>query len=129
MSRQVLLELPEDTFARLSSVAASGGRGIPDVIAEIVAAGLPPVEEVDHVSRAVEALDDQRILALADLQPDRGWSDRFSELQARQSEGVLTEPEQRELFVFLREYEIDLLRKATAMAQAVKRGLRPRDPR
>ncbi|MGV3724781.1 MAG: hypothetical protein ACO1SX_28110 [Actinomycetota bacterium] len=118
MSRQVLLELPEETFARLSSVAASGGRGIPDIIAEIVVADLPPVEEVNHVSRAVEALDDQHILALADLQPDQEWSDRFSELQSKQSEGVLTKPEQRELFVFLREYEIDLLRKATAMAQA-----------
>jgi hypothetical protein len=52
-------------------------------------------------------------------------SERMSELLDRQQAGVLTTDERPELWALLRVYELGQLRKAEALAEAVRRGLRP----
>jgi hypothetical protein len=51
-------------------------------------------------------------------------SERLSELLDRQHSGQLTVDEKPELWALMRVYEAGQLRKAEALAEAVRRGLR-----
>jgi hypothetical protein len=48
---------------------------------------------------------------------------RLSDLLDRQQSGILTETERKELQTLMQIYQEGLLRKATALSEAVKRGL------
>jgi hypothetical protein len=51
-------------------------------------------------------------------------SERMSELLDRQQTGLLAADEKPELWALLRVYELGQLRKAEALAEATRRGLR-----
>ena len=69
---------------------------------------------------------DEQVLAAAD---DPGLSPtedrRLSELLYRQQTGTLTAEERSELRRLMENYQTQLLRKARALREAVRRGLRP----
>jgi hypothetical protein len=69
---------------------------------------------------------DERVLATAD---DPGLSPvddrRLSELLNRQQAGTTTDAEHSELTALMEVYETQLLRKAQALRESVRRGLRP----
>ena len=50
---------------------------------------------------------------------------RLSALLSRQQAGQMTDVERAELTSLMQEYEVALLRQSQAMAEAVRRGLRP----
>ena len=58
------------------------------------------------------------------MEPEADY--RLSALLDQQQARELTDLERAELAVLMREYEINLLRRSQAMAEAVRRGLRPR---
>jgi hypothetical protein len=76
--------------------------------------------------RAVSKLPDEGIAALTELriEPDAGC--RLSALLDQQQAGELTDLERAEVAALMREYEIGLLRQSQTMAEALRRGLRPR---
>ena len=68
-------------------------------------------------------LSDEQVLALTELQMEPDQDARLSELLDRQQAGLLTENERLELQALMQIYQEGLLQKATALSEAVKRGL------
>ncbi|WP_264307789.1 hypothetical protein [Nodosilinea nodulosa] len=62
-------------------------------------------------------------MALTQLQMAPEQDRRLSLLLDRQQEGNLSAPERSELQTLMQIYQEDLLRKATALSEAVNRGL------
>ncbi|MEH1765277.1 hypothetical protein [Nostoc sp.] len=69
------------------------------------------------------ALSDEQVLVLTELQMESAQDARLSELLDRQQSGNLTESDRSELQTLMQVYQEGLLRKATALSEAVKRGL------
>ncbi|MCY7272755.1 MAG: hypothetical protein LH702_03140, partial [Phormidesmis sp. CAN_BIN44] len=63
------------------------------------------------------------VLALTELQMEPEQDARLSKLLDRQQAGILVEDERLELQTLMQIYQEGLLRKATALSGAVKRGL------
>jgi hypothetical protein len=72
------------------------------------------------------ALTDAEVLATADAMMPEPEDSRMSELLRLQGAGRLTAADRSELGALMEMYKRGQLRKALAMVEAVKRGLRPR---
>jgi hypothetical protein len=69
------------------------------------------------------------VLAAADVQIPPAEDERLSDLLTRQQAGTLTDTERPELAALMELYQRLLLRKAQALREAVRRGLRaPLEP-
>lgn len=64
------------------------------------------------------------MLALSESTMAPQEDERLSELLDKQQEGLLSTPEQSELLGLMQIYQEGMLRKAQALQEAVKRGLR-----
>lgn len=122
---QVLLELPDETYQRASQLAQLTSRGITDVLADVLFLSLPPLDEGSSAVPAIDTLSDGEIMRLAELQMSSDEDARLSELLDQQQAGAISEIERVELANLMRIYQVGLLRKAQALAEAVHRGLRP----
>jgi hypothetical protein len=71
------------------------------------------------------SLDDEQVLALADLILTEEQQQKLSALLEAQREGHLDAAMKQELEAFMQRYGTMQVRKAQAMAEAVQRGLRP----
>ena len=123
MSTEVTLTLPDTIYQRAARLASVSNRPVAEVLAEVIATSLPPVEAMSEFS-PISELSDQEVLRLSELNPDEAEDERYSELLDRQQAGVITEAERAELSVLMQRYQWNLLRKAEALAEAVKRDLR-----
>lgn len=74
----------------------------------------------------VKDLADDDLLAVADSKMTRRDNRRLGELLAGQRDGELTPAERTELEAMIQVYQEGSLRKAQALAEAVRRGLRER---
>ena len=117
MGERVTLELPEGLAHSARTVAQRTHRSVEAVL----------LEWLDRVvtELPVEALPDDQVLALRDLQLSAEQQTALSELLARQREGVLTSTERAHLDELLVAYRYGLVRKAQALKVAVERGLQP----
>ena len=77
------------------------------------------------MERPVSTLSDAEVAQLSNLQLPPAMDRRLSELLDRQQAGTLDDPSRTELVGLMEVYQANLLRKAEALAEAVRRGLRP----
>jgi len=73
----------------------------------------------------VALLDDDGVIALAELKLDTGQNERLGDLQAKGKAQGLTQAERYELMMLMQSYRLGLLRKSEALAEAKARGLTP----
>ena len=123
MSTQVTITLPDDVYERAERFARLANRDIASVLAETIQLSMPPVRDDSTTLEPISSLHDGQVLALAALQMEPEQDRRLSELLDRQQAGSLTEDERLELQTLMQIYQESLLRKATALSEAVKRGL------
>jgi hypothetical protein len=123
MNTEVTLTLPEAVYQQAARLASVTNRPVSDVLAEVIAASLPSVEAMREAP-PVSELSDREVLALSKLNPSQSEDERYSQLLDRQQAGVITDVDRAELSTLLQRYQWHLLRKAEALAEAVKRGLR-----
>jgi hypothetical protein len=74
---------------------------------------------------------DEDVMRTAESRMDRRDDRRLSRLLDRQQAGLLTKKEKSELAGLMKTYQFQLLQKAQALSEAVRRGLREplgRDP-
>lgn len=83
----------------------------------------PVCPVVDHY-QPVSKLSDAEVLELSEMQMDAKRDRRFSRLLDKQQAGKLTNGEESELLALMQNYQDKLLRKAQALREAVRRGLR-----
>jgi hypothetical protein len=124
MSTQVMVTLPDEVYRRAASLARLSGRRMSDVLADTIALSLPPLSPQADSAQPLSALPDEQVLALADAQMEPAQDQQLSRLLNQQQAGALTEAERSELFVLMQVYQERLLRRAQALHEAVRRGLR-----
>lgn len=125
MCAQVTVTLPDDTYRRAEYLARLAGRDIADVLAEMIDQSLHPLGKQRLAADPVAELSDADVQAAADAQMDPAQERRLSELLAKQQAGQLASDERPDLLALMQVYQDGLLRKAQALNEAVRRGLRP----
>ena len=125
MSEQVTVNLTDDLLRRAQVWAEQTGCPLEEFLAEtielcLVPFGDPPMPTSDWTNEEVTAALEFELPA----ENDR----RLTELLNGQREENLTEQERSELRRLMALYQERLLRKAVALREAVKRGIRPAPP-
>jgi hypothetical protein len=124
MSTSVTVTLPDDVYRSAERLAQLTSRDVADVLAEALTLSLPSLSPSAVSLRAVEQLSDAEILELTELQMKLEQDRRLSALLQRQQAGELSNAERPELLALMQVYQEALLRKAQALQEAVRRGLR-----
>jgi predicted DNA-binding protein len=125
MGKQVSLTVPDEVMRRAEVLAGHSGRAVAEVLTDAIEASLDPLSFTSSATDAIGELSDAQVLELADSTMAPADDRRLSELLARKNEGVLLMPERDELTPLMQSYQEGLLRKAQAIREAVRRGLRP----
>jgi len=124
MSTQITLTLTDEIYRRAEHLAQLTGRNIADVLSDALDISLQPLGAELATGKPVSELTDGELLVVADSQMELAQDHRFSELLDRQQAGALIADEHPELLASMQVYQEGLLRKAQALNEAVKRGLR-----
>lgn len=117
MSESVTLEIPDELVAPARALAAAANRSLEDTLLECLRSAVkePPVE----------ALPDESLLVLCELEMDSSRQAKLSELLEQQREAGLAPADRGRMDALLGEYRQGLILKARAWKEAVQRGLRP----
>lgn len=125
MSDRITVTLPAEILHRAEQLARCTGRSLDRVLEETIELSLRPLG-ISSLEEDMAEWSDERVLAVAEnfglpADDDR----RLSELLNRQQAAVLTDTERAELRALMEVYQTQLLRKARALSESVRRGLRP----
>lgn len=124
MSTTINLKLPDEVYRRADRLAHLAGRSIDDVLETAIELALAPLTAPADLPAVVEGLSDDQVQALSERRMDATQDQRLSVLLARQQSGALVNDERFELAALMQIYQEGWLRKAQALREAVKRGLR-----
>jgi hypothetical protein len=122
MSVQVMVALPDQVYRRAVSLARLTSQDVPTLLADTLEISLPSVAASENAPHVWE-MSDESVLALADSQMEPRLDKRLSVLLDKQQDSELLDVERRELAALMQVYQEGLLRKAQALAEAVRRGL------
>lgn len=123
MSTQVTITLPDEIYQRAELFARLANRDVASVLADTIQLSIPLVRPNILDLEPISDLSDEQGFALIELQMEPDQDARLSELLDRQQAGLLAEEERLGLQALMQIYQEGLLRKATALSEAVKRGL------
>jgi hypothetical protein len=123
MSTQITITLPDEVYQRAKRFAQLANRDIASVLADTIQLSIPPTSADSLDLEPISNLSNEQVLALTALQMEPAQDARLSKLLDRQQANLLTEDERLELQTLMQIYQEGLLRKATALNEAVKREL------
>ncbi len=124
MATTITVKLSDDVLHRAELIARRVGRPVDDFLAEAIELSIRPLGTSWTEEAPLSDWPDEEILAAADSEMPSAEDQRLSELLDRQQAGSLTGTEHAELAALLRVYQEGLLRKAQALREGVRRGLR-----
>ncbi len=125
MSTQVVVTLSDDLYAQAQHWAALTHREVPQFLTETLALVLTPLDPPSVEAPPVATLSDTAVLALAQGQMAPQQGQRLDQLLAKQGETTLASQEQAEVLALMQVYQQCWVRQSEALAEAVRRGLRP----
>jgi hypothetical protein len=123
MSTQITITLTDDVYQKADRFARLANRDIASVLADTIQSSIPNISEAATTLKPISLLSDADLLALTELQMEPAQDIQLSELLDRQQAGLLTDIDRSELQILMQTYQEGLLRKATALSEAVKRKL------
>jgi hypothetical protein len=123
MATEVTLSLPDSVYHQAARLAQLMNRNVSRVLVETIESALSPLGSSAVGFTPVEELSDSEVLAAAHLQMDHAHGRRLGKLLDRRQAGKLTEAERSELAALVQIYHENLVRKAQALREAVRRGL------
>ncbi|NES24552.1 MAG: hypothetical protein F6K41_38005 [Symploca sp. SIO3E6] len=126
MTVEITLNLSESLVESAQRLGDATQRQVEIVLCDVLTMLLPALENLSdsRLCVPVSSLSDEQILMLAESTMNVVQNQRLSELQAKGKTTVgLTEAESYELLALMQVYQLGLLRKSEALAEAVKRGL------
>jgi hypothetical protein len=123
MSTQVTITLTDDVYQKADRFARLANRDLASVLADTIQSSIPHISAAATILAPVSLLSDADVLALTALQMAPAEDMRLSELLDFQQAGILTDGDRSELQLLMQTYQEGLLRKATALSEAVKRKL------
>ena len=124
MATEIILNLPDDVYHQAARLAQLMNQDVKHVLMETIENALSPLGSSDLALTPVEELSDSEVLATADLRMDEMKGKRLGKLLDRQQAGRLSEAERHALVALMQVYHENLVRKAQALREAVRRGLR-----
>ncbi|MEK6406901.1 MAG: hypothetical protein AABN34_08055 [Acidobacteriota bacterium] len=124
MSTRVILNLPDKVYNQAARLAELMNQDVPRVLAETIESVLSPLGVSASDPTPVGELSDSEVLAAVDLRMYEAQGRRLGRLLDRQQAGKLSEAERNELAALMQVYHECLVRKAQALGEAVRRGLR-----
>ncbi len=125
MAIRVVVTLQDDVYHRVERLAQLTHRDVADLLADTITISLPPLDVSAGSVPDVTSLTDEEVLGLTELQMPATQDRRLSALLQRQQAQALSAPDRAELLALMQVYQEGLLRKAQALREAVRRGLRP----
>jgi len=123
MSTQITIKLTDEAYQQAERFAKLANKDIASVLAETIQNSILPTRNDVLDLEPVSTLSDEQVLDLTQLQMEPDQDADLSRLLDRQQEGLLTTDEKASLSFLMQIYREGLLRKATALSEAVKRGL------
>lgn len=123
MTTQITITLSDEVYQRAEQFARLANRDVANILADTIQLSMLPVSAAATTLEPVSVLSDAELLEVTELQMEPSQDMRLSELLNLQQANQLQEPEYRELQTLMQIYQEGLLRKATALSEAVKRGL------
>jgi len=123
MSTQITITLPDELYRNAERFASLANRDIASILVDTLQQTIPPISETVLALPPVKQLSDEALLELTQLELNPDDDIRLSVLLDKQQSGTLSHPEQSELQHLMQQYQEGLLRKATALQEAVNRGL------
>lgn len=123
MSTPIIINLPDEIYQRAERFARLANRDVASILVDTIQLSIPPVSGDITDLQPVSILSDEQVLMLNELQMQLEQDTRLSELLDRQQAATLAEDDRSELQTLMQVYQEGLLRKATALSEAVKRGL------
>jgi hypothetical protein len=123
MSIPVTINLSDEVYQRAKRFALIANRDLSGVIADTVANSFPLTGVDSDLISPVADLTDEQVMALTKLEMEPLQDAKLSTLLDKQQAGSLESGEPEELESLIQVYREGLLRKATALAEAVKRGV------
>lgn len=123
---QITINLPESLVESAQGLGKATARDLSEVLIDTLEIILPAFNKLSERGNHTEIshLLDAEVIELANLKMDEVQNQRLGELQTKGKNTGLTEAEGYELLVLISIYQMGQLRKSTALAEAVKRGLR-----
>lgn len=126
MHGEITLTLPEGLLKQARRFASATRRDTATVLADALEMMWPTLGDMLTPDfPALTDLPDAAVLTLADMKMDAVQNQRLGQLQAKGKATELSEAERYELLALLQIYQRGQLRKSEAMAEAVRRCLRP----
>ena len=123
MSTEITITLPDEVYQNAERFAHLANRDIASVLADAIHQAIPLTKQTTLDLEPISTIPDDTVLALTQLEMDPDDDARLSQLLNYQQAGLLSDEERTELQQLMQLYQEGLLRKATALAEAVKRGL------
>jgi hypothetical protein len=124
MSTHVRIRLHDEVYRRAKRLARMSNRKIEDLLAQAIELSLSPIGAASRAYKPVSKLSDSEVLEVSEMQMNAKQERRFSRLLNMQQSGALSNSEESELVALMQNYQEGLLRKAQALREAVRRGLR-----
>jgi hypothetical protein len=124
MSTQVRITLQDEIYRRAKQLAEMSNRKVEELLVQAIELSFSPVGEPSEDYQTVSRLSDKEVIELSERQMETKQDRRFSKLLDKQQAGTLSKREQSELLALTQVYQENLLRKAQALSEAVRRGLR-----
>jgi hypothetical protein len=124
MATEVTLRLSDSVYNQAVWLAQLIHRDVSGVLTETIENAFAPLGSSPTRLTPVQELSDNEVLTLAALRMDEAQGKRLGKLLDRQQAGRLREVERRELSALMQVYHENLVRKAQALQEAVRRGLR-----
>src|SRR5437868_13149342 len=124
MSTQVRITLQDEIYRRAKRLAEMSNREVEELLAQAIELSFSPVSESGGNYPTVSTMSEQEVIELSELQMEPRQDRRFGKLLDKQQAGTLNAREQSELLALMQFYQESLLRKAQALGEAVRRGLR-----
>jgi hypothetical protein len=121
MSTDVTISLPDTLWQSAEVWAKDSGQSLPDFLSDAIESSLLPL---GNAPPPVDQWSDEEVLAAASFSPPAEDEGRLGELLALQRESALDNAGRSELAHRMHAYREGLLRKAAALREAVRRGLR-----
>jgi hypothetical protein len=124
MATEVILNLPDNVYHQAARLAQLMNQDVSRVLAETIENALSPLGSSALDLTPIGELSDREVLQATELRMDEMQGKRLGKLLDRQQAGKLSEAERSELAALMQVYYECLIRKAQALGEAVRRGLR-----
>ena len=123
MGTQITITLPDELYRQAERFACLANRDLATVLTDAIKGSIPPISAQADTLVPITDLSNEEVMALTELQLKPDQDQRLSLLLDRQQAGLLTQTENQDLQTLMQMYQEGLLRKATALSEAVQRGL------